>query len=111
MSDQGENFIGAVVYRPGDEPGTLEADWVKSTETGDAILKGWATGGPVRGLVGDYTIVYHNERGEPSEPYDLKIVVSGEILHLRWSKKGRQIYKGIGMLRDNTIIAGWGPIQ
>jgi len=110
MTGQSNFFIGAVVYCPGIEPGTLDAYWVRSTEKSDMILKGWATGGPTKGLVGDYSIIYYDGHGNPSKPFDLRIDLSGEIFHLKWSQKGKQIYQGIGMLRDGTIVAGWAPV-
>lgn len=105
MSAQCENFVGAVAYCPGDEGGTLEAEWIESAS--NVVCKGWATGGPAKGFVGDYSIVYYDERSEPSSSYDLRIDRSGEIFHLKWSQQGRQIYEGIGMLRDDTIVAGY----
>ncbi len=111
MSDKLGNFIGAFVYRRGREPGTLDADWVQSTRKCGVVCKGIATGGPEDGFLGDYSIVYQNEHGQPSKTYDLRIDCSGEIIHLTWHRDGRLIYQGVGMLRNDTIIGGWGPAQ
>ncbi len=109
MSDQSNGFIGAFVYRPGNEPGTIDADWAQSTRKVDVLCKGSATGGPASGFEGTYSIVYRNEHGEPSKTYEVRIDRDGEVYHLSWHRDGRQVYRGIGMQVSGALVGGWGP--
>jgi len=76
------NNIGVVVYKKGNEPGTLEAEFC---HTDDGIGNGIATGGPTHGFEGKYKIRYFDEKGKLQAERDLEIKKDGDRFNLPFS--------------------------
>ncbi len=115
MASQPLNFIAVGVYTKGDEPGTLEADWARSDRVSiehdnGVVCKGKATGGPVDGFAGCYSIIYTDAQGNAGEPYKLTITPAGQTYLLTWEKNGHEPskhYTGIGIVIDDKLVLGW----
>lgn len=103
--------VGCVIYRPGAEPGTLEAKWCHPL-FGDRVLgTGVAIGGPSAGYAGDYEIRYFNAEGIQVGEFKLEVRRAGEYYELAWLDQGVVQDRGIGMEIPEGLIAGWRRIS
>ena len=109
MQDNTEALInvGCVIYRPGDQPGTLEARWCHPYFGKGMTGTGKATDGPLEGYVGRYEIQYYNAEGEGVGSYELNIERDGECYLLSWIKDGEVQDRGAGFEIPEGLIAGW----
>jgi hypothetical protein len=96
--------IGCVLYKKGDEPGTLVAEWSHS-DSGNGI--GHATGGPADGFEGSYHIVYSDEQGEVLSSHNLRIEKDGKYYNLLWINDDIVRFRGRGMEVKEGLAAGW----
>jgi hypothetical protein len=96
--------IGFVLYKKGDEPGTLEAEWCHSY-SGNGTGK--ATGGPPEGFVGRYQIRYFDDKGNVDGDCELDIQKDGDYYELSWIVNGEIADRGIGMEVAEGLAAGW----
>ena len=96
--------IGFAVYTKGAAPGTLNGIW---TYANVYHGKGKATGVSKNGFAGKYHIKYYLENGEFSDEYDLIIEKSGDFYNLSWIADGKLAARGVGMVVDNQLAAGW----
>lgn len=96
--------IGCVLYRKGDEPGTLYAKWCHSifgNGTGKAV------GGPSNGFMGRYHIHYFDDKGAEIADLELDIQKDGDFFKLAWISNGKITSRGIGMEVAEGLAAGW----
>ncbi len=100
--------IGCVLYKKGDEPGTLEATFHHSI-----IGKGTglATGGPAEGFAGLYRIRYFDGNGEETAGRELDIRKGDGCYHLTWIHNGEITGRGIGMEVAEGLAAGWSDMD
>jgi hypothetical protein len=96
--------IGVVIYRKGDELGSLCAIW-HHKHFGSGTGK--ATGGPSAGFPGTYKIVYFDPSGKRLSGYDLRIEQQGDYFNLIWLTDGIVKFRGIGMITLEGLTAGW----
>lgn len=114
MTVLAQPFVGVGIYAKGDAPGALHAQWARSDRISSAPEKGTvcggaATGGPVNGFAGSYSIVYTDDQGKPGEPYKLIIKSAGDAYQLEWQKDGQAKYFGVGIELDGKLVIGWAP--
>lgn len=96
--------IGCVLYKKGDEPGTLNAEWFHPSlgaGTGKAI------GGSTNGFEGRYHIRYFDKKGKEVAYRELEIQKNGDGYKLTWMNNGIVTSKGIGMSVTEGLVAGW----
>ena len=99
--------IGCVLYRKGNEPGTLDAKWCHPF-FGDGVFgTGRATGGPTVGFEGRYDIRYCDNTGAELAGFELDIRKAGEYYELAWIDSGEIMDRGIGMEVSEGLVAGW----
>ncbi|WP_259779912.1 hypothetical protein [Aestuariispira ectoiniformans] len=103
--------LGIVVYRPGREPGTLEADWYSDELDRKVVCKGVAKGGIPGRIEGDYKVFYCGPDDEDDDCFDLSIEKEGEIFVGRWFEKGKFIYHGFGIVIDGGIAMAWQKVK
>ena len=96
--------IGFASYTKGATPGTLKAIWNYANVY---YGKGKATGKRKGGFEGKYHIKYYLENGEFSDEYDLLIEKTGKFYNLSWITNGKVSARGVGMVVDNHLEAGW----
>ena len=96
--------IGCVIYKKGDEPGTLKAVYCHSI-LGNGT--GIATGGPAEGFAGRYQIRYFDENGNETAVRELDIQKKEAYYELDWINNGKITSKGIGMESAEGLVAGW----
>ena len=96
--------IGFASYTKGTTPGTLNAIWNYANVY---YGKGIATGVSKGGFEGNYHIKYYLENGEFSDEYDLVIEKTGKFYNLSWIINGKVSARGVGMVVDNHLTAGW----
>ena len=99
--------IGIVIYRPGKEQGTLEAEFYSTRYEDKKICKGYAKGNVSEGISGDYVITYYDSNGETTGTFDLNITQSHQLYDLTWRESGVVKFRGIGMDIHGGIAAGW----
>ncbi|MBT4888962.1 MAG: hypothetical protein HON65_05365 [Rhodospirillales bacterium] len=107
MNSNFEHTVGVVVYRYGEEPGTLDADWALSTQGHGIIRHGKATGGPAGEYAGTYFIQYYDEMGGPDGSFELEITQVESVYQLTWYENAQPVIKGVGMLCENALVVGW----
>jgi hypothetical protein len=96
--------IGFVIYRKGNEPGTLLAQWYHSD---DGSGTGIAKGSPSEGFVGEYQIRYFDERGNVQAARELVIKKDREYYQLSWLKDGTLSAEGIGQETSGCLCVGY----
>ena len=103
--------IGAVVYRLGNEPRTLSAQWVYSTSDPNGVGSGTAfrsdEGGT--GFTGRWEIAYRGADGTDAGRYLLEIDQDDAVYALRWLRDGVVVFEGAGFVVDGALIGGWRP--
>lgn len=102
--------LGIVVYKPGREPGTLEADWYYSKLGQPVVCKGTAKGGVPGRMESDYTVFYYGPDGEDAGQYELSLQKQGEIFIGRWMENGDVVFHGVGIAMDGGIGMAWQSI-
>lgn len=100
--------VGCVLYKKGDESGTLNAKWCHSY-LGNGTGK--ATGGPAEGFVGRYHICYFDDKNNEIADCELDIQKDGDYYELVWMNKGEITGRGIGMEVAEGLAAGWRGID
>lgn len=91
--------------------GDLIAIW-NSTDIGERLGTGFATGGRPGRLAGERWITYFSPTGNPYDPLRLRIDPLAESAYkLAWlPPTGRQpVYEGIGLAVPDGLIAAWAP--
>ncbi len=74
--------VGFVLYKKGEEPGTLIAKWC---HTDDGNGTGIATGGPVEGFEGHYHVRYFDDKGNLQAARELNIKKDGDYYQTWWT--------------------------
>ncbi|MCP4370993.1 MAG: hypothetical protein GY797_23195 [Deltaproteobacteria bacterium] len=100
--------VGYVLYKKGDEPGTLIAKWCHS-DYGNGT--GIATGGPAEGFEGRYHIRYFDEKGNIQADRELDIQKDGDYYQLSWINNGEISGRGIGMENAEGLSVGYRDIE
>jgi hypothetical protein len=100
--------IGCVVYKKGEEPGTLNAQWCHLLA---GVGTGKATGGPAEGFAGRYHIHYFDDKGNEVAVRELEIDKTGDYYEPSWIYHGTLRAKGIGMEVADSLVAGWHDID
>lgn len=96
--------IGCVLYRKGEEPGTLLARWFHSnSESGT----GKAIGGSSDGFAGRYHIQYSNDKSNEISAFELVIEKVCDYYELSWIENDNVRFRGIGMEVSEGLFAGW----
>ena len=103
--------VGCVLYKKGDEPGTLDAKWCHPWFGKGILGTGKATGGPNVGYAGRYHIRYFDEKGNDIAAFDLNIQKDGEYYDLAWSNNGEVLNRGTGMEVAEGLAASWRSIE
>ena len=98
---QGEDY-GVVVYRV--QGGSLRGTWASSSTGGRVGAEDLQ--GPA-GLNGDYRIVRSQSPGGGTYTGTVRIAPSGDTFTLQWTLP-RESYGGVGILRGNLLVVGWG---
>lgn len=100
-------MYGTGLYRRGEKPGTLIAEWLDDQMVAAEAKRGtgFATGGPSEGFAGTYLITYETE--EMSIDLDLIIKAKGPNFLLSWHKDGKLIDEGIGFQSGDMLILGY----
>ena len=96
--------IGFVIYRKGNEPGTLLAQWHHSD---DGSGTGIATGASSEDFTGEYQIRYFDEQGNIQAARDLVIKKEREYYQLLWLKDGAITAEGIGQETADCLCVGY----
>jgi len=101
------NNIGFVVYKKGNEPGMLMAQWEHSDYgKGTGIAKGSQSDG----YEGEYTIQYFDNNGIIQAERDLIIKKEGDSYHLSWFKENKKTAEGIGKEISCCLCVGYHDI-
>ncbi len=100
--------VGYVLYKKGDEPGTLIAKWCHS-DYGNGT--GIATGGPAEGFEGRYHIRYFDEKGNIQADRELDIQKDGDYYQLSWINNGEISGRGIGMENAEGLSVGYCNVE
>ncbi len=100
--------VGCVLYKKGDEPGTLKAKWCHSSL---GIGTGIATGGTAEGFAGHYRIRYFDDKGNEIADRELDIQKEADHFKLTWINNGVISARGIGMEIEAGLSAGWADID
>ncbi|MCP4535909.1 MAG: hypothetical protein GY832_02085 [Chloroflexi bacterium] len=100
--------VGCVLYKKGDELGTLDAQWVHSY-LGNGTGK--ATGGPAEGFAGRYRIRYYDDKGDVQADRELDIQKDGDRYKLTWIDNGRVTGRGIGIEVSEGLAAGYRDVE
>ncbi len=103
--------VGCVLYKKGDEPGTLNATWCHPYFGKGILGTGKATGGPNEGYVGRYHIRYFDDKGNEIAGFELDIQKNGDYYELAWIDNGEVLDRGIGMEFSEGLVAGWRRID
>ena len=103
--------VGFLLYKKGDEPGTLDASWCHPLIAKGVCGTGKATGGPKEGFVGRYQIQYFDAAGNKIAERELDIQKEGEYYDLTWMDKGEILDRGIGMEVADGLAAGWRSVN
>ncbi len=98
------NNVGVVLYRKGDEPGTLNAEYC---HTDDGKGHGIATGGLTQGFEGKYQIQYFDEKGQLLAARDLEINKVGDRFNLIWFNNKVISCRGIGFETTEGLVVGY----
>ena len=96
--------VGFVLFKRGDESGTLEATWCHSSQ-GYGIGK--ATCGPPAAFVGRYDMHYPNRSDSDDVHRELEIQREGLVYQLSWFHDGELRATGVGMEVADGLAAGW----
>ena len=113
MPDQINFNLGCVVYA--ETIDGIEAEWVFHRH--DHIARGTGTGvrltklNPERPFEGGFEITYFDENGNASPKLDLTISFESGSYHLRWRNGGLTTEVGIGIERDNKLLAGYTEVS
>ena len=99
--------IGVVYYRIKSTGKGIDAIWYSSRLDKKEIGRGIAKGDTSNGFPGNYVITYFNPDGNESGIFDLKIVKTGPIYDLSWSKDGELLFIGVGIETSDGMAAGW----
>ena len=100
--------IGFVLYKKGEKPGTLTAEWCHAV-AGNGT--GIATGGPAVGFVGHYNIRYFDNNGNVDADLELTIQKAGDNYELVWIDDGEITNRGIGKVIEGGLAVGWRGID
>lgn len=98
------NNVGVVLYKKGDEPGTLKAEFC---HTEDGKGAGLATGGSAQGFDGNYHIQYFDNKGELQAERELEIKKDGDQFNLTWFNNKEISCRGIGFETAEGLIVGY----
>ena len=96
--------VGVVVYTPGESHGTFDTKWSHSTNGSGT---GRLTGGPDKGIAGNYKAIYFDELGKEKFSLDLIVHNEGDHYTLIWSMDGETVCIGIGNEVSGTLVAGY----
>lgn len=100
-------MFGIGIYRRGEMPGTLTAEWLddRMVQAGTAAGTGFAQNGPQTGFAGDYDITYQSG----DQQVDLKLIIreTGPNFQLAWYKDGTLIDEGIAFQSGDCLILGY----
>ena len=99
--------IGCVVYKKDFKTGKLDANWHFASNEKIATGTGKANGTPGNKYSGKYVITYYTLKGIDVGTYDLIINELNNCYRLQWFQDGVLKFTGIGMLSENSLIAGW----
>lgn len=100
-------MFGIGIYRRGEQPGTLTAEWLddRMVDAGAPAGTGFAQNGPERGFVGDYDITY--KAGDQIVDLKLNIRAEGPNFRMQWLKDGTLIDQGIAFQTGDCLILGY----
>ncbi len=98
------NNIGVVLYKKGDEPGTLNAEYC---HTDDGKGSGIAVGGSTQGFEGKYHIRYFDEKGKLQAERGLEIKKDGDRFNLMWFNNKAISGRGIGFETIEGLLVGY----
>lgn len=101
------NDYGVCLYRPGAEPGTLDATWYESGLPGNMPCTGQAVGGPAAGLAGRYQVTYFGPDNQPVATFDLTIETAGDVFNLTWQQGGKTACTGVGLPNGDGIALAY----
>lgn len=96
--------IGFVIYRKGNEAGTLLAQWYHSD---DGSGTGMAKGAPSEDFAGKYQIRYFDEQGNFQAARELVIKKDSSYYQLSWLKDGTMTAEGIGQEISGCLCVGY----
>ncbi len=96
--------VGVVLYTKGEEPGSLNAKWCYSDY---GCGTGIATGGPMEGFEGNYTIRYFDSSGNFQAERGLKIQKTGIFYQVTWMNKDEISGSGVGMETEEGLSVGY----
>ncbi|MCF4099088.1 hypothetical protein [Maritalea mediterranea] len=103
-------MFGTGIYRRGNQPGTLTAEWLddRMVAAGTKAGTGFAKNGPANGFVGDYDITYVS--GEQHVDLKLTIRAEGPNFRLAWYKNDTLIDQGIAFQSGDILILSYQSI-
>ena len=96
--------VGVVVYTPGKSQGEFDSKWSHSTNGSGT---GRLTGGPVKGIAGNYKALYFDEQGRDKFSLDLMIENQGDHYVLTYKMDGKTICIGLGCEVSSNLVAGY----
>ncbi|MCB1678060.1 MAG: hypothetical protein KDI16_05190 [Halioglobus sp.] len=100
--------VGFVLYKPGKQPGTLDATWCQRWFGKKTTGSGRATGGPEQGYAGEYKIEYFDAGGAQIATLGLHIKKSeASCFELEWFDGDKIVDIGIGMELPEGLAVGW----
>jgi hypothetical protein len=96
--------VGVVVYTRGKSQGAFDSNWSHSTNGSGT---GRLTGGPAKGIAGNYKAVYFDEQGKEKFSLDLIIKNQGDHYALTYTIDGEIICVGLGTEVSGNLVAGY----
>ena len=96
--------VGVVVYTRGKSQGAFDSNWSHSTNGSGT---GRLTGGPAKGIAGNYKAVYFDEQGKEKFSLDLIIKNQGDHYALTYKIDGETICLGLGNEVSGNLVAGY----
>ncbi len=103
--------IGIVYYRMGREENTIDAIWYTSRLDKKEIGKGIARGHTSDGFPGDYVVTYFYPDGSEAGTFDLRIMKTGPVYDLSYSKDGKLLFLGVGIDTADGMAAGYRKVE
>ena len=103
--------IGIVHYRIRPSGNAIDATWYTSRWTEKEIGTGLAVGDASGGFPGEYVVTYYYPDGRELGMFDLKIVKTGPVYDLSWSKNGKLLFLGVGIDTSDGMAAGFRKVE
>ena len=109
MKERTHLNLGCVVYTQTSDG--IIAEWIYSRngkiESGTGIGIRASDGHLAKGIEGLYEITYFDQKGNPSPNLLLTISANSDHYNLSWSHNGKTTDLGIGILKDNKLLASY----